>query len=160
MKNRKGNFFLYSGGVLLLITGLAKVISGVGSARILAEDDPITAIPFRYLFLGCGALELVIAMICFFGKRSELGTGLVAWLATDFVLYRVGLLWIGYHKPCSCLGNLTDALHIPPDTADAVMKGVLGYLLVGSYATLIWLARQRQKATMSPAGFGVGPSTA
>jgi hypothetical protein len=46
---------------------------------------------------------------------------------------------------CPCLGNLTDALHITPQTADTAMKIILTYLLIGSYASLFWLWRQRNK---------------
>jgi hypothetical protein len=42
-------------------------------------------------------------------------------------------------KPCKCLGNLTDAIHIPPQTAESVMKITLAYLLVGSYVTLFYI---------------------
>jgi hypothetical protein len=69
----------------------------------------------------------------------------LAWLSTSFLIYRFGLVWAGYHKPCPCLGNLTDALHIPPQTADTAMKIILAYLLIGSYATLFWLWRQKWK---------------
>jgi hypothetical protein len=44
------------------------------------------------------------------------------------------------------MGYFTDALHIPPQTADTVMKIILAYLLIGSYATLFWLWQQRKKA--------------
>ena len=78
--------------------------------------------------------------------------GLVVWLATSFLVYRIGLVWVGYKKPCPCLGNLTDALHIPPQTADTAMKIILAYLLIGSYATLFWLWRQRKKTVSSSVG--------
>jgi len=45
--------------------------------------------------------------------------------------------------------NLTDALHIPPQTAEMAMKIILAYLLIGSYATLFWLWRQRKKSVSS-----------
>ncbi|MGH7977270.1 MAG: hypothetical protein ACREC8_11490, partial [Limisphaerales bacterium] len=70
--------------------------------------------------------------------------GFIAWLATNFFIYRLGLIHIGYHKPCSCLGTLTDALHIPAQTADTAMKIILAYLLIGSYTALLWLWRQRR----------------
>jgi len=54
------------------------------------------------------------------------------------VVYRLGLWWMHWHRPCSCLGNLTDALHISPQVADNVMKVLLAYLLIGSYGLLIW----------------------
>jgi hypothetical protein len=58
---------------------------------------------------------------------------------------------MGWHRACNCLGNFTDAIHVSPQIADNVMKGVLAYLLIGSYATLFWLWRQRKKATSLPA---------
>ena len=54
------------------------------------------------------------------------------------MLLRFGLWWMGWHKPCNCLGNLTDALHLSPQTADNIMKVVLAYLLIGSYGLLFW----------------------
>jgi len=128
-----------------MITGTAKLISVSGNARLLQSPDPILSIPFRHVFLLVGVLELIVAAVCFFGKQVGLQAGLVALLATNFVVYRLGLIWVGYHKPCSCLGNLTDALHITQQTADTVMKIVLGYLLIGSHATLFWLWKEKRK---------------
>lgn len=139
--------FIHSGGVLLLATSIAKLISASGTARILQNPDPILFIPFRYVFLIVGVLELIIAIVCFWGKQVGLQVSLVAWLATNVIFYRLGLLCVGYNKPCPCLGNLTDALHIPPQIADTAMKIILAYLLIGSYATLFWLWRQGKKMT-------------
>lgn len=140
------NIFLRSASALLVVAAIAKLVSSAGSARIMQNPDPILAIPFRHVFWIVGGIELVIAMVCIFDKRIEIKAGLVAWLATSFLVYRIGLILVGYHKPCSCLGNLTDALHIPPQTADMAMKIILAYLLIGSYASLFWLWRQRKKA--------------
>jgi hypothetical protein len=141
-------YFIRSAGALLIITAVAKFISACGSARILENGDPILVVPFRYVFLIVGALELTIAFTCFFSRRVGLSAKLVAWLSTNFAFYHLGLLWVGYQRPCSCLGlgNLTDALHIPPQTADTAMKIILAYLLIGSYTSLFWLWRQRKKA--------------
>jgi hypothetical protein len=140
-------WFLYSTAIILLLTATAKFISSVGSAKILLEHDPLTNFQFCYLFRVVGSIEIAVAMVCIFNKRAWLPAGLVAWLATSFVAYRLGLVLVGWHKPCSCLGNLSDALHIPPQTADTAMKIILAYLLLGSYATLFWLWRQRKKST-------------
>jgi hypothetical protein len=145
-------FFMKSVGILLIITAVAKLISSAGNARILQIEDPIFYVPFRIMFQLIGSLELAVASICIFGRRVGMQAVLVAWLATSFAVYRLGLLWIGYHKPCSCLGNLTDTLHIAPQTADTAMKIILAYLLIGSYATLFWLWRQRKIAVSSIVG--------
>lgn len=142
--------FFCSAGVFLLITAVAKLISGFGNSRILQNPDPILGVQFGHLMLGVGALELAIASVCLFSKSQTSQIILVAWLATSFLTYRLALLWIGWHRPCPCLGNLTDALHIPPQTADTAMKVILAYLLIGSYASLFWLWRQRKTMAITP----------
>lgn len=140
-----------SAGAILAATGIAKVWSGLGNAKLLEATDPIINIQFGHLMSAAGIMEICIASVCIFGKRKSLGLGFVAWLATSFVFYRLGLRWMDWHRPCSCLGNLTDALHLSPQTADTAMKIILAYLLVGSYTSLFWLwCRNRQMPTASP----------
>ncbi len=129
--------FAWGAGVILIITGAAKIWSGLGDSKFLAVNDPIIGVKFGQLIWAVGVVEIAIALTCFFTKRQTLALGLVAWLSTTFVVYRLGLWWMDWHRPCSCLGNLTDALHIPPQTADNVMKAILAYLLIGSYGLLI-----------------------
>jgi len=129
--------------MILLLTSLAKIISGFGNARILQLPDPLLGMTYRYVLMGVGAIELVIAAVCFSPMRVGLKAGLVSWLATGFVFYRFGAWWVGYNKPCKCMGNLTDALHISPEITEAAMKIILAYLLIGSYAILFWSWRQK-----------------
>jgi hypothetical protein len=136
--------YLYSAGIVLLISGLAKVISGSGNAKILGTPDPIFNVSFRYMFTIVGALEIGIGMGCILGKNLGWRATVLTWLSTSFFLYRIGLLWVGYRQPCHCLGDLSGALHISPYAADNAMKLALGYLLLGSYATLFWLHRQKR----------------
>jgi len=150
MQSRLYYLFVKSAGFVLLITASAKLISAAGSAHILQTDDPLLGVSFRNLFWMIGVTEVAVALICFFGNQLGLQAGLIAWLGTDFVIYRIGLLWIDFKKSCPCLGNLTDALHITPQTADTAMKIILAYLLLGSYATLFWLWRQRKKTSQAP----------
>lgn len=135
---QRRRWFVFTAGAVLALTGIAKVWSGLGNSKFLGVVDPIIGIKFGQLMLMVGLAEMAIALVCFFNKRQTLALGLVAWLSTSFVIYRLGLLWMGWKKPCSCLGNLTDALHIPPQVADNIMKVVLAYLLIGSYGLLFW----------------------
>jgi hypothetical protein len=104
------------------------LVSGLGNARILLGSDPILGLQFNHLMIVVGLLELAIASICLFGRHHALATNLLA--------YRWGIWWMGWHRPCSCLGNLTDTIHVSPQMADNVMKAVLVYLLIGSYGIL------------------------
>lgn len=137
-------WYLLSAAIILVATGLAKLWSAFGSVRLLVVADPIAGIPFRWLLLAVGGVELLIAGVCFFSRHQRLATLLVAWLATNFLVYRLGLWWMGWHKPCGCMGSLTSALHLSEQAADNIMKGVLAYLLLGSYGLLVWQWRQRR----------------
>lgn len=128
----------------MALTGLAKAFSAIGPARALDTADPLIGIPFRQLLLLVGLAELFIAFFCLFTDRRRLSLLAVAWISTNFLVYRLGLWFIGWHRPCGCMGNLTDLLHISPHAADTIMKGVLAYLLVGSYGILFSQWRQRR----------------
>ena len=140
--NASPKIFLFSARVLLSITGCAKIWSSFGAAKVLELSEPVFNFEFRHLLMAVGFIELGVAAVCLLSKNYKLTSILTLWLATNFVVYRFSLMWVGYHKPCPCLGNLTDALHISPHTADTAMKIILGYLLLGSYGTLFWLWRQ------------------
>jgi hypothetical protein len=152
--------FIVSAGVILLITAIAKIISAHSDTRILQMPDPVFFVSFRHILWAAGMLELVVAVICLTGRFVRLQAGLVALLATTFLIYRLGLASVGWQRPCPCLGNLTDAIHVSPQVADNVMKGVLAYLLVGSCGILFhqWLTRKaegrRQNDEVKPAAIG------
>lgn len=148
--------FPWSAGAILLITALGKFWGATGSTKLLTVFDPMLGIQFRHLMIAVGVAELFIAFVCFFKRRTLLATGLVGWLATNFLVYRLGLWWMDWKRPCGCLGNLTDALHISPRAADSISKALLAYLLVGSYSLLLWHWRQRREES---AGVGFREDT-
>ena len=135
-KEGLARLFLPSAGALLLMTGLAKAFSAIGPARVLDVSDPVIGIPFRQLLLFVGLAELLAAFFCLFSDKRQLSLLAVAWLSTNFLVYRVGLWFIGWHHPCGCMGSLAAMLHLSDRAADNIMKGVLAYLLIGSYAIL------------------------
>jgi hypothetical protein len=141
--------FILMSGIVLGTTAIAKIISAFGTQMFLLQLDPLLGLSFCHLLLLAGAVELAIACLCLFTNKLKLNALLIAWLSTSFALYRAGLWAINWRRPCHCLGNLTDALHIQPQTADTAMKIILAYLFIGSYATLFWLWRQKRK-TVSP----------
>jgi hypothetical protein len=112
------------------------VFSAIGSARALDTADPLIGIPFRQLLLLVGLAELLIAFFCLFTDKRRLSLLAVGWISTNFLVYRFGLWLIGWHHPCGCMGNLAGVLHLSDRAADNIMKGVLAFLLVGSYLLL------------------------
>lgn len=134
--------FLVSAGVLLAVTAVAKMFSAIGPARALDMPDPLLGLPFRQLLLLVGIVELLIAFFCLFTGRDRLSLRAVGWISTNFLVYRLGLLLIGWNHPCACMGKLAGVLHLSDQAADNIMKGVLVFLLLGSY--LLLFAHWRQ----------------
>jgi hypothetical protein len=142
----KTTLFARCSGVALMLTGVAKVVSAFGTAKILKLDDPVFSISFRWVMLGTGGVEIAASVFCFLKPRDRRAYGLIAWLSTAFIAYRLAVWAIGWSKPCPCLGNLTDALGIPPALADLALGLALAFMAVGSYAA-IFLHRFRFAAT-------------
>jgi len=120
-----------------MITGFAKLFSAFGKAEVLHVVDPVFGIALGHLMLVAGLIEIGAGGICLVVHRTKVSLGLIAWLATNFLLYRVSLWCLNWNRPCSCLGNLTDAIHLSPQRADSIMKIVLAYLLIGSAVGLL-----------------------
>jgi hypothetical protein len=139
MQAKLYKLFLATAGIILFITGAAKLVSSAGHAKILLLVDPIFSLQFRSLFILVGLLEIGVAVACFRWKSISSRASLVFGLATAFAAYRTGLKMIDYPRPCSCLGSLTQALRIDADTSSRIMLIVLCYLLIGSILVLAGL---------------------
>lgn len=158
---RMQQWFVFSAGVILVVTGVAKSVGSTGDASILRVYDPILGLPFRQLLMLVAAAEIIVACLCFSPLRVRARsapwiTAVVAGLASAFLAYRASLWLIGWKRPCGCLGHLTDVLGISAETADWIAVGLLAYLLAGSYGLL--LVELRRGSTMSAARLKAAPS--
>jgi len=141
------SLYINSVSILLFLTAAVKLVTSFGNDHLFQSKDPILFLSFRQVFQMVALVELGIAAICLLAEEIIVPVSLVAWLASNFLIYRISLFWIGYHGPCHCLGYFTDMLHISPQIADTAMKIILCYLLIGSYAGLFWLWRERRKTS-------------
>ncbi len=140
MQNRGNNFprwFLLSVGGILALNGTSNVLAVFGKSPMLDLPDPLFGISFRCLILLAGLVELIVAFLCLFTNKETLSLGLIAWLAANFTVYRVGLWTMGWHHPYAWLAGLMGGLDISPLMADAVMTVTLAYLLIGGIAMLL-----------------------
>ena len=134
--------FIYSSGMILLVAAMERFAIAAGASPILVLPDPMLGIPLRHAALIVGGTELVVALICLFGKNTRLQIGWLAWLATNFFVFRIGLFWMHFHPQATWIGGLTDPLHILRGTTGLVMTAVPFYLLLGSYAAMVWFWSQ------------------
>lgn len=160
--NRLCRAFLVTSGALLTLTAVGKVIALLGDAKILNQPNPLFSwLSNREMLFAAALLELVVAWWVFRRKSDMINKLLlVAWLGGLFLSYRAVLWWTGYGGSCSCLGHLSDALHISSEKAEWIAKLVLAYLLIGSI-TLACMCRRRltdnapAKAILQPGSPGV-----
>ena len=154
MKPTFERLFIFIAGLALAATAFGKAFSAIGPARALDALDPLIGIPFRQLLLLVGLVELLIAFFCLLTDKRRFSLLAVAWISTNFLVYRLGLWFIGWHRPCGCMGSLSAMLHLSPHAADNIMKGVLAYLLIGSYLLLVlqWRAARRTSRCREASG--------
>jgi hypothetical protein len=141
--------YIGSAGAILLAAALERFIVATGHAQALALPEPMLGIPLRYAVLAVGILELIGAMICLFGRQTSLQLGWVAWLATDYTVYYIGLLSMHGHPQATCIGSLTDPLYLARGTSGILTGSLPLYLLFGGYSAMFWswrLARQAKAA--------------
>ncbi len=136
MANMWISTFVYSSAGVLLFTGLAKLISAAGHAGLLLLPDPLLGVQNRWVLCGAGICEVVLGLLIMRFGTQKARLAAIAWVATNLLIYRVGLFLLGNEVHCRCLGNLTDAIGMPPATVDSIMRGLLAYLLLGSVAGL------------------------
>jgi len=135
-------WFILSAGILLFITGIAKIVSALGRVAVLGKPDPVLGIPFNYLLLSVGLIEVVIAVLCVLQENQSLALGLVAAISVNFLSYRAGLWLIQWPGYCPCLGSVTQAIGLSVHHANLLTMLILIYLLLGSFSflALAWLA--------------------
>jgi hypothetical protein len=134
--------FVYSAGAILLAAALIRFLIASGEAPILPLPEPTLGIPLRYAVLLVGGIEAAVALYCLFGRQIALQVGWLAWLAIEYVFYRVLLLVVRGHPQATCIGSLTDPLHISRGTPGLIVTCILLWFLLGSCiasVNLLWL---------------------
>jgi hypothetical protein len=132
-------YFILSGGAILLAGALARFFATFGQAQILALPDPVLGIPLRLAVLFVGTFELVVALICLFGKRLELQVGLLAWLAVNLLVFQIGAYAMHCQWQTTGIGSLTDPLQLTCGLTGIVIGFIPLYLLAGSGTASFWL---------------------
>lgn len=113
------------------------MLDGLERAQALDLPDPLSGIPFRYLLLATGIMELIVSWLCLFTDKRRLSLSLMMWLTWSLAAYRVGLWTMGWPHPWAFVGGLADLLHASPARADAVLLALNLYPLAGS-VIMLW----------------------
>ena len=132
-------YFVLSAGAILLAAALTRFITAAGNAQVWALPDPVLGIPLRYAMLMVGLFELIVALICLFGKRIGFQVGWLAWLAINFIVFQIGAYAMHCHWQTTCIGGLTDPLQLARGVTGIIIGLIPIYLLLGSGTASFWL---------------------
>jgi len=145
---------------MLSLTALAKIVAASGEARILGQADPLFGLlTMRQSMLLAAAVEMVVVVLILRAPDILRKAVLLLWIGSVFLVYRIGLWWVGVEGSCRCLGNVGDVFGISTETADWIAKGILVYLLVGSGAILLWQLSHRGDVLNADDAVQVGTET-
>ena len=128
--------------MILAFAAALKLVSAAGTARLLSEPDPILGLSVRHAFLFAGCVEAAVVCLLVFLRSPLPKLVLIAGLSTNFLLYRLGLSWMGMSRPCPCLGNAAAWTHIKPTTLDSLMLGSMVCLMAASWGPLLLMSIQ------------------
>lgn len=142
--------FILSAGGILLTASLVRFLIGAGNASVLAQPDPLLGIPLRYAVLLVGIIELIVSFICLFGSQIGLQAIVLAWLATNLIVYWVGLILMHSEPRAACWGTLTDPLHFSNGIIGEIVSLAPFYLAAGSYilGLRVWLSADARTERM------------
>jgi hypothetical protein len=142
-------FFICSTGGILLTASLIRFAIASGTSQTLALPEPVLGIPLRYAVLIVGGMEFAAACFCLFSKNKKIQTTIIVWLATNNIVYQALTCIMHQHPQATCLGSLTDPLHLTHSILGIIVSILPIYLLIGSYGLAIWLWRESKKTPPS-----------
>lgn len=132
------NSYLGTVVVPLGVTGLAKLYSAAGDARVFTLADPLLLLKNKEVFLVAALVELAVAAHLVFSRNTQSKHLIIACLSLNYIVYRLGLWWVAPGKPCPCLGTLAERVPLRPDKVDLLLKLIILYMLGGSLFFLLF----------------------
>lgn len=136
--------FVLSGGAILAFIGGGFVLEFFEKNQSLDITDPAFGIPFRFVTLLFGLLQLVASGFCLFTTRRTLSIWLVLWVVNSLLIYRLGMWWMNWSHPHAVVSPLAERFYLSVVMADTVMAVAAAYLSVGAGWTLLSLRLARR----------------
>jgi DNA-directed RNA polymerase subunit RPC12/RpoP len=95
-------------------------------------------------------------LICLFVTQPKIPLCLIAWLATNFIVYQIGLFWGGSHELAGFLAGFSYTFGVHPKIFDLFVRAASAYLFLGSYTSL-WCLRKYPTSVPDPPTVALQP---
>lgn len=129
--------FLRVCAAILGVTGLLKLVSLFGHARILTTPDPLLGIQTRFVLLVLGLVEVFLAVVLYRQRNIRQALWLAVWAGFNFVMYRVFLTLSGGDVPCPCLGTVFGWMKLNSAVVEGSLLTVSCFMFLGG-CMLLW----------------------
>lgn len=124
---------------LLSATALLKLVSLLGSAKLLEVTDPVLHLTNRTVYLWAGTAELIVSVTLLATRMSLRSKHLTLGLfGIIFGTYRLIRWLMKVQTPCSCLGVFGQGLPFPQEWLDPIL---MACIMVWTTVGLCGLAR-------------------
>ncbi len=118
---------------LLSATALLKLVSLLGSNKLLAVRDPLLHVTNRTIFACVGTAELIASVTLLATRMSLTGKQLtLGAFGVSMGIYRLLRWQMKVQTPCSCLGVFGQGLPFPKEWLDSILIAcVVVWIAVG-----------------------------
>lgn len=138
---------MLAASLILWVVSSLKLISALSKVPVLAVSDPVlTFLSNKQVLLLAGSLEFFVATLIALNPGELDGIFALLAICGTFVLYRAGLLMLGTHPPCPCLGRASDWLHLAPQQTNTIAVVILIVLICIAVSSLILYAMAKHKS--------------
>lgn len=136
-------WYVLSVACILFVTASLKIISVYKSQFSDDRMDPVLIfMRADVLVLAVAALEIIWGILLLVVKDQRKQSLMILWLSGLFLLYRLGLLGVGYSGPCHCFGKPQSWQDFHFFTSlNTIMKIVLAYLSIPSLLFLKFISK-------------------
>jgi hypothetical protein len=122
--------------VILFVISVATLSSLSCTSHIWESHDPILLITNKWVFILTGTTDLGLSAFLLMSDRQEIKLAFIAWFATNTMIYRLCVHFVGGHYLFSDIGNITNVYLFSPKRLDAAINVLLYIMLAGSYGLL------------------------
>ena len=137
LMKRSVGVYLWTVAWILLCTSLGKICSAGGAAPILDLPEDLLPLSNRQVLLLVGTIEMGIYFLILLAADPGLKLVALAWLGSNFLLYRIAVKTLNLGTICPCMGSLTSMLPVRPAIIDEILSVAAFYIFVGSFFFLL-----------------------
>jgi hypothetical protein len=135
MNSENGKWFFNFSAAMLFLTGVAKLYSSAGTARILNIQDQLLHLGYRPLMISTGILEVSVGVFLLMNHNNLWRCLVLLFLSANFLFDHAGNYLLGIHL-CPCLGHLSDRLGLPLGLPEVILQFLVLYWLLNSLIML------------------------